>query len=93
MIMHACCVSCNRAGPHAPYPCALCDTRVACTNNSLLVVGCLPPPVSSAVILTRAAGGNEASAIFNSALGSFLGIFTTPMLLLAVVRTCIRVDV
>ncbi|XP_057308743.1 sodium/bile acid cotransporter 7-like [Hydractinia symbiolongicarpus] len=47
------------------------------------VVSCMPPPVSSAVIITKAIGGNEAGAIFNSALGSFLGIFITPLLLLA----------
>ena len=35
--------------------------------KGLLVVGCMPPPVSSAVILTKAVGGNEAAAIFNSA--------------------------
>ncbi|KAF3837494.1 hypothetical protein F7725_004958, partial [Dissostichus mawsoni] len=40
------------------------------------------PPVSSAVILTKAVGGNEAAAIFNSAFGSFLGIIVTPLLLL-----------
>lgn len=40
--------------------------------HRLHVVGCMPPPVSSAVILTKAVGGNEAGAIFNSALGSFL---------------------
>ncbi|KAI8479797.1 hypothetical protein Bbelb_424560 [Branchiostoma belcheri] len=50
--------------------------------KGLMVVGCMPPPVSSAVILTKAVGGNEAAAIFNSALGSFLGIFVTPVLLL-----------
>ncbi|NWR55696.1 NTCP7 protein, partial [Bucorvus abyssinicus] len=38
----------------------------------LQTVGCMPPPVSSAVILTKAVGGNEAAAIFNSAFGSFL---------------------
>ncbi|PIK37145.1 putative sodium/bile acid cotransporter 7-B isoform X2 [Apostichopus japonicus] len=42
----------------------------------------MPPPVSSAVILTKAVGGNEAAAIFNSAFGSFLGIIVTPVLLL-----------
>ncbi|XP_072784810.1 sodium/bile acid cotransporter 7 isoform X6 [Taeniopygia guttata] len=42
----------------------------------------MPPPVSSAVILTKAVGGNEAAAIFNSAFGSFLGIVITPLLLL-----------
>ncbi|XP_022079555.1 sodium/bile acid cotransporter 7-B-like [Acanthaster planci] len=50
--------------------------------KGLQVVGCMPPPVSSAVILTKAAGGNEAGAIFNSAFGSFLGIVVTPVLLL-----------
>lgn len=50
--------------------------------KGILVVGCMPPPVSSAVILTKAVGGNEAAAIFNSAFGSFLGIFVTPFLLL-----------
>ncbi|XP_035933699.1 sodium/bile acid cotransporter 7 isoform X2 [Halichoerus grypus] len=50
--------------------------------KGLQTVGCMPPPVSSAVILTKAVGGNEAAAIFNSAFGSFLGIVITPVLLL-----------
>ncbi|XP_032812255.1 sodium/bile acid cotransporter 7 [Petromyzon marinus] len=50
--------------------------------QGLQVVACMPPPVSSAVILTKAVGGNEAAAIFNSAFGSFLGIVVTPLLLL-----------
>lgn len=41
--------------------------------KGLQTVGCMPPPVSSAVILTKAVGGNEAAAIFNSAFGSFFG--------------------
>ncbi|KAI1238578.1 hypothetical protein IHE44_0013313 [Lamprotornis superbus] len=41
-------------------------------KRNLQTVGCMPPPVSSAVILTKAVGGNEAAAIFNSAFGSFL---------------------
>lgn len=48
----------------------------------LITVACMPPPVSSAVILTRAANGNETAAIFNSVLGSFLGILITPISLL-----------
>lgn len=51
-------------------------------STGLIVVGSMPPPVSSAVILTKAVGGNEAAAIFNSALGSLLGIVVTPILLL-----------
>ncbi|XP_019711738.1 sodium/bile acid cotransporter 7 isoform X1 [Hippocampus comes] len=50
--------------------------------RGLQTVSCMPPPVSSAVILTKAVGGNEAAAIFNSAFGSFLGIMVTPTLLL-----------
>ncbi|XP_050314009.1 sodium/bile acid cotransporter 7-B-like [Anthonomus grandis grandis] len=50
--------------------------------KGLITVSCMPPPVSSAVILTRAAQGNETAAIFNSVVGSFLGIIITPILLL-----------
>lgn len=54
----------------------------------------MPPPVSSAVILTRAANGNETAAIFNSVLGSFLGIIITPILLLFnVSRMCCAVAI
>lgn len=49
--------------------------------SGLQVVSCLPPPVSSAVILTKAIGGNEAASILNSALGSFLGVFFSPVLI------------
>ena len=44
------------------------------------VLGCLPPPISSAVILTTVAGGNPAVAILNSCFGSLLGILFTPPL-------------
>ncbi|KAL0274923.1 UNVERIFIED_CONTAM: hypothetical protein PYX00_002942 [Menopon gallinae] len=50
--------------------------------KGIVTVGCMPPPVSSAVVLTKAVGGNEAAAIFNSAVGTFLGIVLTPILLL-----------
>ncbi|KAL3270919.1 hypothetical protein HHI36_021425 [Cryptolaemus montrouzieri] len=50
--------------------------------RGLITVSCMPPPVSSAVILTRTAKGNETAAIFNSVLGSFMGILLTPILLL-----------
>ncbi|CAH1396790.1 unnamed protein product [Nezara viridula] len=50
--------------------------------QGLLTVSCMPPPVSSAVIITKAIGGNEAAAVFNSILGSFIGIIISPILLL-----------
>ena len=78
--MLACCVC-------AAACCLLLLPRLAAFDVCRLsVLSCLPPPVSSAVILTSAAGGNEAAAIFNSAFGSFLGIFATPLLLFTVVR-------
>jgi len=52
--------------------------------TGFLVVSCMPPPVSSAVILTRAVGGNDAVAICTSAIGSFLGLMVTPATLLLV---------
>ncbi|KAK9746677.1 Thioesterase domain [Popillia japonica] len=50
--------------------------------KGLITVACMPPPVSSAVLLTKSAQGNETAAIFNSVLGSFLGILVTPISLL-----------
>lgn len=50
--------------------------------KGLVTVSCMPPPVSSAIIITKAIGGNEAAAVFNSILGSFIGIIVTPISLL-----------
>ncbi|RUS82474.1 hypothetical protein EGW08_009780 [Elysia chlorotica] len=49
--------------------------------EGMTVLSTMPPPVSSAIILTKAVGGNEAAAVFNSAFGSTLGIFVTPFLI------------
>lgn len=55
----------------------------------MITVSVMPPPVSTAVILTKAVGGNEAGAVFNSALGSFLGIIITPLCLLLFVSIAV----
>mmetsp|Transcript_10411 Transcript_10411/g.18992 ORF Transcript_10411/g.18992 Transcript_10411/m.18992 type:complete len:398 (-) Transcript_10411:50-1243(-) len=49
------------------------------------ILSCMPSPVSSAVILTKAIGANEAAAVFNSTLGSFLGVMVTPFMLLQII--------
>eukprot|EP01006_Ploeotia_vitrea_P043523 TRINITY_DN66739_c7_g1_i1.p2 TRINITY_DN66739_c7_g1~~TRINITY_DN66739_c7_g1_i1.p2 ORF type:complete len:439 (+),score=201.88 TRINITY_DN66739_c7_g1_i1:123-1439(+) len=59
----------------------------------LRVVSCMPPPVSSAVLLSKVAGGNEAAAIFNSTLGSFVGIVVTPAWLLLTIGVSAEVPV
>lgn len=48
--------------------------------KGLLIVGCMPPPVSLGVILTGFFGGNEAMAIINSAIGSISGVLISPFL-------------
>ncbi|BES94512.1 solute carrier family 10 (sodium bile acid cotransporter family), member 7 [Nesidiocoris tenuis] len=50
--------------------------------KGMITVSCMPPPVSSAIVLTKAVGGNEAAAVFNSVLGSFLGVIISPFSLL-----------
>ncbi|NWW04908.1 NTCP7 protein, partial [Oreocharis arfaki] len=52
--------------------------------KGLQTVGCMPPPVSSAVILTKAVGGNEVnySASLTDCFCFFQGIVITPLLLL-----------
>ncbi|XP_023711176.1 sodium/bile acid cotransporter 7 [Cryptotermes secundus] len=61
--------------------------------KGLITIGCMPPPVSSAVILTRTVGGNEAAAVFNSVLGCLIGIILTPFTLLFFLRTTTLVPV
>ena len=63
----------------------------------LKVLGCMPPPVSSAVILTRAVGGNEVSlklvskqptfyivrvVVFNKATFNNISVITSRLVLL-----------
>ena len=62
-------------GNHLPtlFPSALVD--------GLLILTCLPTTVNMAVVLTRTAGGNTASALCNTIISNLLGIFATPALL------------
>lgn len=50
--------------------------------QGLIVLGALSTTTASGVVLTRAAGGDELGALFNAALGSFLGVFLSPFLIL-----------
>jgi sodium/bile acid cotransporter 7 len=45
-------------------------------------LGALSTTTTTAVVLTRSAGGDEAGALFNAALGSFLGVIVSPWILL-----------
>ncbi len=52
-----------------------------CTG--VVVLGALSTTTTSGVTFTRAAGGDEAGALFNATLGSLLGVVVSPLLILA----------
>lgn len=51
-----------------------------CTG--LVIAASLPMTVNMVIVLTRASGGDEACALLNASLGSLVGVFITPALLL-----------
>jgi len=57
-------------------------------RSGLLILACLPTTITSCVVLTRAAGGNEALAVIAAATGGVLGVMVCPwtILLLTGVR-------
>ncbi|XP_013092534.2 sodium/bile acid cotransporter 7-B-like isoform X3 [Biomphalaria glabrata] len=50
--------------------------------DGMIILSVMPPPVSSAIMMTKAVGGNVAAALFNSAFGSMMGVFITPSLIM-----------
>ncbi|EED96114.1 predicted protein [Thalassiosira pseudonana CCMP1335] len=55
-------------------PQSLADGMVICAS--------LPITVNMVLVLTKSAGGDEASAIFNAAFGNLVGVFLSPALIL-----------
>ena len=51
-------------------------------GDGLVVCACLPVTISMILVLTKTAGGDEASAIFNAACGNLVGVFLSPVLIL-----------
>ena len=47
-------------------------------GDGMVICAALPMTVNMVIILTTAAHGDEAAAVFNSAFGNFIGIFITP---------------
>jgi solute carrier family 10 (sodium/bile acid cotransporter), member 7 len=61
--------------------------------DGLAICGCLPMSINVGIILTMAAGGDEAVAIFNTSFGNFIGVFLSPALILGYLGTAGYVDV
>lgn len=61
--------------------------------DGMIICACLPATINMVTVLTRIAGGDEAAAIFNCAFGNFLGIFLSPVLILAYLGTSGNVDI
>lgn len=59
------------------HTCAcVCACMCACVCvRRLQTVGCMPPPVSSAVILTKAVGGNEVRECYYNFLNSLKRLY------------------
>lgn len=50
--------------------------------DGMVVCSCLPMAVNMVIVLTKSAGGDEAAAVFNSAVSNLLGVFLSPVLIL-----------
>jgi len=51
--------------------------------DGMVVCASLPLTINMVLVLTKSAGGDEASAIFNAAFGNMVGVFLSPVLILA----------
>ena len=51
--------------------------------DGMVICSCLPLTVNMVMVLTKSSGGDEAAAVFNAAFGNILGVFLSPVLVLA----------
>lgn len=50
--------------------------------DGMVICSSLPLTINMVLVLTKSAGGDEASAIFNAAFGNLVGVFLSPVLIL-----------
>ena len=49
--------------------------------DGLIICSCLPMAINAGIVLTAAASGDEAAAVFNASVGNIVGIFISPLLI------------
>lgn len=60
--------------------------------DGMVICSCLPLTVNMVLVLTKSGGGDEAAAIFNAAFGNLVGVFLSPVLILAYIGVTGDVD-
>mmetsp|Transcript_10403 Transcript_10403/g.15888 ORF Transcript_10403/g.15888 Transcript_10403/m.15888 type:complete len:418 (+) Transcript_10403:133-1386(+) len=70
----------------AAFALAIFLAKVGALHQSLadgmVICSCLPMAINMVIILCKNADGDEAAAVFNSAVGNLIGIFLSPVLIL-----------
>jgi solute carrier family 10 (sodium/bile acid cotransporter), member 7 len=51
-------------------------------GTGMMICSCLPIAINALIVLTAAAGGDEAVAVFNTVASNMIGIFLSPVLIL-----------
>ena len=50
--------------------------------HGMIICSCLPMAINAVIVVTKSSHGDDAAAIFNSAIGNLMGIFISPFLIL-----------
>jgi sodium/bile acid cotransporter 7 len=61
--------------------------------DGMVICACLPMAINMVLILTKTADGDEAAAIFNAAFANLVGVFLSPLLILAYLGVSGDVDI
>jgi len=61
---------------------AFCGILSQTLEDGMVICSCLPMTINMVLVLTKSAGGDEASAIFNAAFGNMIVVFLSPVLIL-----------
>jgi solute carrier family 10 (sodium/bile acid cotransporter), member 7 len=62
-------------------------------TDGIIIAASLPMTTNMVQLMTKAAGGDEAAAIFNAAFGNLVGVFISPALILGYIGTSSNLDV